>query len=194
MARRIRRYPITAIDEGVKACLENSMRLLDCADKLNNQGSEDYAYIFYSFAVEEFGKAVLLRCNKQHTEPVITDEVSFYDHREKISAAVAELKNKYIAVPIYEDIEPTSEITVDDDGKLVVKGTPEFQEMVQKGEFLGLNTRLDVLFVDYNEKEKKWQTWKDKPLPLWSRLEDSLAALKIEMKKWAEANGYDVFQ
>lgn len=189
-ASRTRTYPKASIDEGIKICLDNSKRLLQCAIDLNKQSNGDYAYIFYSFAVEEFGKAVMLKERKKSAADPIVDEITFKKHEEKITAALSELNNREVGIPIFKEIEPSGEILYEN-GEIIVKGELKFAPMEQIGEYLTVDNRLDLLFVDYNEKERRWQTWKDKRIPMWSSLSASMNAFNYAVQRWTKRHGFD---
>ncbi len=189
MRKRI--YPISSIDDGIKATLANVNRLLDFAIDLDKQGNRDYSYVFYSYAIEEFGKAVLLKQNKQSSKDPVEDKVAFGEHEDKIEAALRELKNDQIEIPIIK-FEPESigEIKVEEDGKFTIIKLPAFQNLNKIGKYLSVDNRLDILFVDYING--KWQTWKDKQIPVGSFYGKSLADLKRGIQQWAQANGFHV--
>jgi AbiV family abortive infection protein len=185
---RKRVYPKSSIDDGIKTTLANANRLLDFAIDLDKQGNRDYSYVFYSFAVEEFGKAVLLKQNKQNSKDPVEDKVAFGEHKDKIGAALKELNNEQIEIPFHK-FNDFGELKVDENGNVtVIRPIPAFEEFTTDGKYLNVDNRLDILFVDYING--KWQTWKDKQIPVGSFYGKSLAELKRGIQQWTQANGF----
>ena len=76
-----------------------AMRLTE-AETLLAQGLPTQATILFTFAVEEFGKAVLLRrAFERSDETVALVEIEgFYDHVAKLEAAATEIPQQYLLV------------------------------------------------------------------------------------------------
>ena len=84
---------VATVLEGIELCEENAKRFLRNAEiLLDHQGSDGIAYILWSLAVEEFGKALLLRNQvggrRGHTS---VDIELTSDHAEKFKAGFNEL-------------------------------------------------------------------------------------------------------
>lgn len=78
--------PRHALREGIHECLAMARRRLLEAQTMIEQGLLTQARIIFSFAVEEFGKAALLRrAVETGADPALIE--GFYDHRDKIEAA-----------------------------------------------------------------------------------------------------------
>ena len=84
--------PISRVDEGIKKCITNSRSLLEASKKLNSDKFEKESTVVFYLALEEFGKAVLLRDKEKFAEHKDQTEIEvsdfFYDHNKKIEAAV----------------------------------------------------------------------------------------------------------
>ena len=79
--------PRSALRDGIVACLTVASLRLDEADVALRQGLLTQAGVVFTFAVEEFGKAALLKQGfESKSDPVVID--GFYDHRVKLGAAV----------------------------------------------------------------------------------------------------------
>lgn len=190
LTMRKRIYPISSIDDGIKATLANVNRLLDFAIDLNKQGNRDYSYVFYSYAVEEFGKAVLLKQNKQSSKDPVEDQVAFGEHKKKFEVALKELNNGQIEIPFHK-FNDFGELKVGENGNItVLRPLPTFEEFTTDGKYLSVDNRLDILFVDYING--KWQTWKDKQIPVGSFYDKSLTELKRGIQQWAQSNGFKI--
>ena len=83
---------ISRVDEGIKECIRNSKSLLEASKKLNSDNFEKESTVIFYLALEEFGKAVLLRDKKKFAEHKDQIEIEtadfFYDHNKKIEAAI----------------------------------------------------------------------------------------------------------
>lgn len=89
---KTKNIPTEEINTGIRECLKNTKNLLGASKMLlNNQYSMPSAIMYYH-ALEEFGKAVLLRDKQKVAEYKKQIEIEtidfFYDHRKKIDAAI----------------------------------------------------------------------------------------------------------
>ncbi|MDE1845409.1 MAG: AbiV family abortive infection protein [Thaumarchaeota archaeon] len=173
-----RSYPASEIDNGIKKCLARSQSILESASLLLNAGKKNEAYVLYTFAVEEFGKACLLKkmkntAQQQSLTTITKDTVTFHDHDAKIKEAESTFKN------------PTSKIRVIDIAKV-----PEYNPNVEiefktvegyatSGDFLGFDNRLDALYVDY-----KNNTWVEPNMPSNFEMESGFVAFRGDLEKW----------
>jgi AbiV family abortive infection protein len=79
--------PRIALRDGIVACLTVASLRLEETDVALRQGLLTQAGVVFTFAVEEFGKAALLKqAFESGTDPVVID--GFYDHRVKLAAAI----------------------------------------------------------------------------------------------------------
>jgi AbiV family abortive infection protein len=87
--------PRHALREGIVDCLTVASRRLHETDTLLEQGLPTQAGIVFSFAVEEFGKAALLRrAAELGADPALIE--GFYDHRDKIEAAAQHVAARFL--------------------------------------------------------------------------------------------------
>lgn len=173
-----RSYPVSEIDNGIKKCLDKSQSLIESALLLVQAGKSHEAYVLYTFAVEEFGKACLLKKSKDNAQqrniPIISnDNVTFTDHDAKIREAEATFTN------------PTSRIRVID-----LNTVPEFQPNMEiefrtvenfatSGDYLSFSNRLDALYVDY-----KNNNWVEPNMPSIFEIESGIIAFRGDLTKW----------
>lgn len=91
MPRKPPSIPRDALRAGIEHCLNSALRYLDGARSLVDTPTLlPHVGVLFSFAVEEFGKAVLLRRAYELSEAMPTI-VGFYDHEAKLEAASAEI-------------------------------------------------------------------------------------------------------
>jgi AbiV family abortive infection protein len=184
---RVRSYPVDQIDEGVRACINNSRSLLESANLLIHTSKIEHSFVLYTFAQEEFGKALLFLENKKIAiskgETTITDTETFSKHEKKL--AKAEEFDSRIGVKLV-DWSTIPETTADDlknyyttsREKFKFGSFDEFQH--EKEPFSNIDTRLAFLFIDYNEKTK-WQTMHFRPNHF--ELENAFDALRDALFK-----------
>ena len=80
---------------GAAKCLEVAASRLDEAAALIEAGFLSQATVIFSFAVEEYGKAVLLRqAYETGGDPVVV--TMFYEHKEKLAAAANVIPAKHL--------------------------------------------------------------------------------------------------
>src|SRR5262245_6131264 len=100
MRRKPLRVPRFEIRNGiVHCCVLVAMRLAE-AEHLLALGHVTQATVVFTFAVEEFGKAVLLRRafeSSSEMEPLLTID-GFYDHTSKLEAAATEISGESLRV------------------------------------------------------------------------------------------------
>src|SRR5512137_2632655 len=90
MARPDPTIPRAALRQGILTCLSVASLRLHETDLLLTHGLLTQAAVLFSLAVEEFGKASLLRkAYESGQDPVVIE--GFYDHPPKIAAAAAHI-------------------------------------------------------------------------------------------------------
>lgn len=96
MARPNPKIPREQLKAGVSACLEVAgWRLREALTVLDTGVAPVTAAVLFSFAIEEFGKAALLREGLSIDDALV--EVSgFYDHRAKFEAAAKHVPEEYL--------------------------------------------------------------------------------------------------
>lgn len=169
----VRTYPVAAIEDGIKMSVKKSEELLDTAKMLFKEDKPNYAVVIYSYAVEEFGKAVLLTQIKNaavaESAEIVYDEVTFGDHTVKFEEAGHEISDR---------------------AKIKKWEFPigEFGEPKDMGEFLSEENRLKLLLVDYDEVKGKWKDEPDDiPTPFLMPLQDALEVFGKDIAKWKES-------
>lgn len=87
--------PKSALPQGITTCLAIASLRLAEAETLLSNGFLMQAAIVFSFALEEFGKAALLReASQGSADPAIVE--GFYDHRTKLAVAEKYLPSEYL--------------------------------------------------------------------------------------------------
>lgn len=83
-----REIPRTKIQEGVDLCKRNIFVFLDTAESLLESGNSNQAAINVEFAIEEFGKILMLRDEYgKGTDPVQVPDNVFTSHKQKSERA-----------------------------------------------------------------------------------------------------------
>lgn len=186
--RNIRSYPVSDIDEGIRRSLKASLDWLESAYILLRLGKKPQALIHYTFAVEEFGKAVLLDDKKKEAAKngkiiIENDDITFSSHTEKIKSAEEVLQDPSTKMRLIDE----SKIPVLDLNQDIIEQIPEFtdvKEFPYKGDFLSLENRISLMYVDYDEDAKKWKDMED--LPFNFSMEVGFDAFKRELLAWKE--------
>jgi AbiV family abortive infection protein len=153
---------------GIMTCLCVSSSRLAEAESLLAGGYVTGAGVVFSFAVEEFGKAVMLReAFRSGIDPVVVE--GFYDHRVKFDAASKLIPTEYLRLTDGPFQAGVFEARVFDVGTLA-----------------SVKTRLDWLYVDWYEGE-----WQYGAGVVPGVLKDSIEAVQIIVSKasgaWPEA-------
>jgi AbiV family abortive infection protein len=183
----IRSYRVADTDTGVQKCIDNASNLLESANILLESNKKDHSYILFTFAVEEFGKALYLFERKKDAEEkgldmIKNDPVTFKDHDEKLKKA--ESYNPSLGVKLIDEstiptLDPKKLLESIDMPEFQFKGRDEFQ---YEGSFLRFENRLNLLYVDYDEERKAWRT--PPSLPLALELSFAFEALAEALQCW----------
>ena len=158
----------TELRRGIMTCISVSSLRQAEAESLLTAAFLTGAGIVFSFAVEEFGKAVMLRdAFRSGTDPVTVH--GFSDHRVKIEAAHTLIPAEYLRLtsgPFQAGVfEPA---------------------VFHVGTTASLKTRLDGLYVDWCEGE--WQYGaKVEPAILRGSIEGVQAVVSQASALWPEA-------
>lgn len=73
MADNLIKVSTSELSKGIDLCFVNARHLLDSATLLLNRGGVNHAYIFWAFAVEEYGKALLLKETKRKADALTVE-------------------------------------------------------------------------------------------------------------------------
>ena len=97
MARPDPRIPRASLRIGILTCCSTASLRLGETDAFLQQGLLTQAGVLFSFALEEFGKAVLLRkAYESGADPVLIP--GFYDHEAKLAAAASEIPPEHLLI------------------------------------------------------------------------------------------------
>lgn len=164
----MRKIPTNMIDEGIMKSIDNSIYLAKSSLVLTEGGTKNIAIILYIYAVEEFGKAILLKQKKDDATKSglseIKDDIGiFSDHDKKIEEAKKVLKSRYTKLHLL-DISKTSSSFPD--GIQWVG----LDELLSTNDFLSQKDRVSLLLVNYDVKKNKWVNVEDLPLSVTLRI------------------------
>ncbi|MGB6463676.1 MAG: hypothetical protein WBF38_05580 [Nitrosotalea sp.] len=159
--RNVRNYPVSDIDEGIRRSLTASLDWLESAYLLLRQGIKKQGLIDYTFAVEEFGKAILLDDNKKDAiskgkNKIENDDITFCQHDKKIKRALEILKDPATKIPLIDE----SKIPILDLNQSIIDQIPAFTDVKDfpyEGYFLSFDNRMSLMYVDYDEKKPKME-------------------------------------
>ncbi len=167
---RVKLIPTLDLDVGISRCINKSEILLQAARKLYKCQYRDQAVILYYYAVEEFGKAVMLKQKKNDAILLNQKDVDvsdfFYNHDKKIEAA---------RIEIGKDIDILEYNPIPDDG--------QFHDLVERGPVIrDFFERSSVFLTDYDPISRTWG--KDLPIPLVLQIEKAFEQLQTALNKW----------
>jgi AbiV family abortive infection protein len=130
-----REIPKAKIQEGIDLCKSNVVDFLKDAKLIIAEKRLNHAYVMVEFAIEEFGKAILLKeaLEQNKSDPIIVKESVFKSHKQKDEKAWNVLDSKYKT--IYDEGD------FDDDGF-------DYKDFVTDTK-AGHETRLHCAFVDF---------------------------------------------
>lgn len=185
MARK--NYPVSDIDEGIRRSLKISLEWLETGHMLLNLGNKNQAFIHYTFAVEEFGKAILLNDRKKEAlyygdTMVSDDKITFSNHDEKIKRAEEVLKDPMTKIRLI-DVNQVQPLDLTKD---IIEQIPQFTDVskfpYKPDNFLSFDNRMSLMYADYDETTGKWKDVDE--LPLNSSMEVGFDAFKEEVVDW----------
>lgn len=183
MPKKIPRViPLDKIDAGIMKSIENSLELARTSLQLSGNGAKNIAIILYIYAVEEFGKAIMLKQKKDHAIKnklsEITDDIGiFWNHDTKIGEAKQVLKSRFTKLQLL-DIKKSASSLAD------IQFVP-LEELLSTDEFLSEKDRVSLLLVDYDIVKNKWINVDD--LPLSDTLRVGCADFIKEVTDWRNA-------
>jgi AbiV family abortive infection protein len=132
-----RQIPKNTFPKGIRLCKENIANFLSDARSILTNGKTYHAYVSFEFALEEFGKIVMLKeaLNDPNNLTGIAqvDEIVFTSHRDKCDKAIKVLGKDFET--LYDGIW--------------VKGLWVPGIWYEAETEVGHNTRLKCAFVDY---------------------------------------------
>ena len=88
------------IPHGIELCKQNIADFMDDTRIIMKKGKINHAYISFEFALEEFGKIIMLK--EAPTNPITKDKVvmsnNFFKHNKKCEIAIEKLGNEFKSV------------------------------------------------------------------------------------------------
>jgi AbiV family abortive infection protein len=144
-----REIPRAKMQDGINLCKENIFAFLETAEKLANFGNLNHAAINIEFAIEEFGKILMLKDEfaKGDDQVQVSNNVFKY-HPTKSKRAWKEADADALDVSYRMISEGGFERS--ENGK---QGFPRaFSQVIYISHYI----RLECAFVDFDENEKDW--------------------------------------
>jgi len=155
---------------GNKICIKTTQRLLQSSGLLLSSQNLDHALGLYTFAVEEFGKAIILKelIDNKKTLKKVPKKVfgmggKSKSHNIKIKKAEKILPKECLIFQIGESLNmPSGKDTVQSLGrikkkiKITANTTGTFLIDVK----LDFAVRMRCFYVDWDEKSEYWHKWK----------------------------------
>ena len=143
-----RGIPREKMQQGIKLCKENIHVFLETAEKLVDSGNLNHAAINIEFAIEEFGKILMLKDEFAFGSNPVQLPSNFRNHKGKSERAwktsdsdALEISYKMISDGGFER---------SDNGKQGFSRA--FQQVINISHFI----RMECAFVDFDENEKEW--------------------------------------
>ena len=175
------------VDGGCVLSFNNADRLLqDCKRVLKTKGSLSTTIGLYIFALEEFGKYLLLvDALKESKNPCQIPKNIFKIHNKKMDRILKEIPH---TLQRYEQGEPITLSSNEDghkftspDGRTISRLTSTTGYYLIPGNITEPNfdVRKDCFFVDWDEKNKRWKVNVD-----FSEKELEELIKKLESKMW----------
>jgi|SRR3990172_3830719 len=191
-------YPLTdsQLIEGIEYCFDKVARLLDNVETLidnqKNFWESSHALGLYTFAIEEFGKALLLKDHYKkgdqniHVPTWIFSKGRFpreiKSHDEKIKRAFNDLpepcKKIMMGITIDKPSPNTTTIRLRGGGAISASGMTSGLFMTDNG--VDFEVRMKCFYLDWNKDEEKW----DYELTTAKEyLKDAVSCFKKELAK-----------
>jgi len=153
---------------GTECCLHNVLRYLHGARSLINDSTLlPQASILFSYAVEEFGKGILLR-RAYEREEMVSKIVGFYDHKTKLAAAFAEIPPDLLMLHVgtfQADAFQADTFDVD--------------------RVAGFEARMQSMYIGWDERSRTWTGPTDVDRPTLSRSIDGVELfVKNKLQEW----------
>jgi AbiV family abortive infection protein len=165
------KIPRDRLRDGIDRCLDTSLARLGEAQTLANAGSLMMASVVFSFGVEEFGKAVLLREAWEAGDAA--PDIEKKRHEKKLEAA-----GRHI---------PTEHLTLRPGHFSSHHWAPGFFPSGYWGEWVSeFASRLAGLYVDWNAKGQAWASAPEPPHPDVIRrcIAGVRGIVEVKQKEW----------
>ena len=158
------------LDDGIELCVKKTKKLLNASRLLaSNEEYLSYALGLYLFALEEYGKSVLLQKSKSSTEHVhLIDKKIFgfrdrNSHRKKIREGSKNLPSKTIKVEADIEIKQnytdnTRTFSLKDDSIMVSVGGSQTGTFSSEGDIdLVEEIRWRSFYLDWDNDQRFWK-------------------------------------
>lgn len=178
------------LEESIGFCIANVTVILDKTTKIIDKNSDNsIALGLYTFAIEEFGRAILLReYLKENKKTYSVSKDIFESHEMKFRKAVEKLPMECVN-PVY-GVEISNNTSPD---IVRIPVTPKGHEvafapattgtaMIVGDAPIDLLTRMSCFFLDWDDSKKKW---KNKPKVISGSLERGIWKLNQYVKSWS---------
>lgn len=161
--------PLSALRTGTCLALERSASLLADARLASQVGAHLGAAVLFSQAVEEFGKAVMLRTAGLEGSPVVEN---FYDHETKLAKAAEVLPAD--SLMIFEAAYDAND-HFDAERTFGGESADDWQ------------ARLDWLYVGWVERDRRWRDVpRIDPALLNANIATVGSVIAAKQREWAE--------
>ena len=154
MTKKPVQIPIDKIDFGIRASLKNFRRINKLASRVL-KNDEYLALVLYSYALEEFGKAIYLEESKNNSHNGFI-KVKLYDHETKLNCV-----KKAHSDMIINKLKKTKEKPIKIQYSRIKEATVTEHEETNEDIFPDPLTRTGFWLVDYDENTKHWNEHKN---------------------------------
>ena len=171
------------VKQGINLCLSNAITLARDSQLLTTKTDVSIAAGLYTFAIEEYGKALLLHdCLEYNSDKCLVPKKWFsgkQSHDIKFARALKELPKKctsYVG-------EISLHYTDDSEGNLIPAGEDDEITNLWCGgaDFvLDFKSRMDCFYVSWNDEMKNWST---RPELFASKLPEALTTFLDHVTK-----------
>ena len=156
------------LKEGISNCVNNSKKLAqNSLSLLKNSKEPSISLGLYSFAIEEFGKAIILNKHLKNSDYIIPQNIfrGGGSHDRKFEAAMEHLPKKCWE---YFEERYVTKYATDTDKEIMVhakKGETSFEEMsattgiFRINKIINFETRKNLFFVDWNDTSESWKIY-----------------------------------
>jgi AbiV family abortive infection protein len=181
------------LQEGIEMCKENALEFIEDARIIAGTGKFHHAVISLEYALEEFGKALLLKeardDNGKDKEVIIN---FYYNHNKKVERALDSIDNKENYRLMFKEITAYHKSNGKSKGAGnagVWKG--DHYEPIRSKLFFQVNssreepmcdkTRQNCCFVGYEESD--WILWREIPVDAQKNILSLIDLTEKELKK-----------
>ncbi len=162
--------PENKIEEGIQFCINRSKELISDAKLLAEQGNISHALGLYTFAIEEYGKSLLIleQTEKDGGNIIIPTWIfggkskkRANSHIKKIEKALEKLPHECQMITLWEETihTPTNEkreVEIEGEDDRVIIQTDLGTGTFSMGTDPDFEERLKTFYVDWNDEKKKW--------------------------------------